>query len=86
MFRNLIKESRFELLPSEGSYFQVASFANISNESDIDFSKRLVKEHGVASIPMSVFNADGRDDKLIRFCFAKDTETLTQAAIKLCKI
>ena len=86
LFRNLIKESRFELLPSEGSYFQVASFANISDESDIDFSKRLVKEHGVASIPMSVFNADGRDDKLIRFCFAKDTETLTQAAIKLCKI
>jgi len=86
LFRNLIKESRFELLPSEGSYFQVASFANISDESDMDFSKRLVKEHGVASIPMSVFNADGRDDKLIRFCFAKDTETLTQAAIKLCKI
>ena len=86
LFRNLIKDSKFELLPSEGSYFQVASYASISNENDIDFTKRLVLEHGVATIPMSVFNADGRDDKLIRFCYAKDTETLTQAAIKLCKI
>jgi methionine aminotransferase len=86
LFRNLIKESRFELLPSEGSYFQVASYTSISTESDVDFTKRLVTEHGVATIPMSVFNADRRDDKLIRFCFAKDTETLTQAALKLCKI
>ena len=86
LFRNLIKDSRFELLPSEGSYFQVASYASISTESDVDFTKRLVTEHGVATIPMSVFNADGRDDKLIRFCFAKETETLTQAALKLCKI
>ena len=86
LFRNLIKDSRFELLPSEGSYFQVASYASISSENDVDFTKRLVEEYGVATIPMSVFNADGRDDKLIRFCFAKDTETLTQAALKLCKI
>lgn len=86
LFRNLLKDSRFEFLPSEGSYFQVASYAAISDENDIDFTKRLVLEHGVATIPMSVFNADGRDDKLIRFCFAKDTETLTQAALKLCKI
>jgi methionine aminotransferase len=86
LFRNLIKDSKFELLPSEGSYFQVASYASISKENDVDFTKRLVLEHGVATIPMSVFNADGRDDKLIRFCFAKDTETLTQAAIQLCKI
>jgi len=86
LFRSLLKESRFELLPSEGSYFQVASYANISSENDVDFAKRLVVEHGVATIPMSVFNADGRDNKLIRFCFAKDTETLIQAAEKLCKI
>jgi methionine aminotransferase len=86
LFRNLIKDSKFELLPSEGSYFQVASYASISNENDVDFTKRLVLEHGVATIPMSVFNADGRDNKLIRFCFAKDTDTLTQAALKLCKI
>lgn len=86
LFRNLIKESRFELLPSEGSYFQVASYAQISQEADTEFCKRLVSEHGVATIPLSVFNADGRDLKLIRFCFAKDTNTLTQAAERLCKI
>lgn len=85
-FRELMKSSRFELLPSEGSYFQVASYANISDESDVDFCKRLVLEHGVATIPLSVFNADGRDQKLIRFCFAKTDETLIQAAERLCKI
>lgn len=86
LFRHLIKNSRFELLPSEGTYFQVASYKNISNDSDIDFTQRLVKEFGVATIPMSVFNNDGKDDHLIRFCFAKDDETLRKAAIQLCKI
>lgn len=86
LFRNLIKESKFELLPSEGSYFQVVSFAAISNEADTDFCKRLVIEHGVAAIPLSVFNADKKDQKLIRFCFAKDSDTLKNAAEKLCKI
>jgi len=86
LFRTLLKDSRFKLLPSEGSYFQVASYASISEENDVDFTKRLVIEHGVATIPMSVFNANGRDDKLIRFCYAKDTETLTKAAERLCKI
>jgi methionine aminotransferase len=46
----------------------------------------MVKEYGVAAIPLSVFNADGHDRKLIRFCFAKTTDTLTQAAERLCKI
>ena len=86
LFSTLLKDSRFKLLPSEGSYFQVASYASISEENDVDFTKRLVVEHGVATIPMSVFNANGRDDKLIRFCYAKDTETLTKAAERLCKI
>ena len=86
LFRTLLKDSRFKLLPSEGSYFQVASYASISEENDVDFTKRLVVEHGVATIPMSVFNANGRDDKLIRFCYAKDNETLTKAAERLCKI
>lgn len=86
LFRNLIKESRFELLPSEGTYFQVVNYSKISDENDVEFSQRLVKEYGVASIPMSVFNASGKDDKLIRFCFAKDTDTLTKAAKLLCKI
>jgi methionine aminotransferase len=86
LFKNLMQKSRFKFLPSEGSYFQLASYGQISDEPDTVFCKRLVTEFGVATIPLSVFNADGRDQKLIRFCFAKDTETLTQAAGRLCKI
>jgi methionine aminotransferase len=86
LFRELLKPSRFKLLPSEGSYFQVASYKKISQDADVDFCKKLVLEHGVATIPLSVFNADGKDQKLIRFCFAKDTDTLTKAAEKLCRI
>ena len=86
LFQNLMKTSRFDFLPSEGSYFQVASYAKISQETDVEFTKRLVTEFGVATIPISVFNANQQDQQLIRFCFAKDSETLTQAAKRLCKI
>lgn len=86
MFRSKMANSRFELLPAEGSYFQVASYEVISNEPDVEFCKRMTKEYGVASIPMSVFNADLTDKKLIRFCYAKDDDTLTSATNRLCKI
>jgi methionine aminotransferase len=82
-FRNLIKSTRLTLLPCEGTYFQVASYANISDENDLDFTKRMVTEFGVATIPISTFYAHGNDHKCIRFCFAKDDETLRQAAIRL---
>lgn len=85
-FRAQLKDSRFKLLSSEGSYFQVASYQDISSESDVDFCKRITREFGVASIPLSVFNEDFKDQKLIRFCFAKDEDTLTKAAQRLCKI
>jgi methionine aminotransferase len=85
-FKKLMERSKFELLESEGTYFQLAKYCEISNEPDVDFCERLVKEFGVAAIPLSVFNADGKDLKLIRFCFAKDNITLEQAAEKLCKI
>ena len=85
-FRQLLKNSRFELMPCEGTYFQVASYSTISNESDVDFCKRLIIEHGVAAIPISTFYADGKDLKLIRFCFAKDNATLEAAAKRLCAI
>ncbi len=85
-FREGMKNSRFELLPCEGTYFQVASYSSISSENDINFTKRLITEFGVATIPLSVFNENGDDRKLIRFCFAKETETLTNAIDRLCKI
>lgn len=85
-FRKLLQTSRFELMPCEGTYFQVVSYASISNENDVDFCKRLITEYGVAAIPISTFYADGKDLKLIRFCFAKDNATLEEAAKRLCAI
>lgn len=85
-FRKKMKNSRFQLLPCEGTYFQVASYSKISTENDIDFAKRLIFEHGVATIPLSVFNANGEDRKILRFCFAKDELTMDKATEKLCKI
>lgn len=85
-FSELISGSRFELLPSEGSYFQTVKYDAISTESDIAFVERMVKEHGVAAIPFSAFYQDHFDNHTIRFCFAKDDETLEKAAEKLCRI
>ena len=85
-FRQLLTHSRFELMPCEGTYFQVVSYAAISNENDVDFCKRLVKEHGVAAIPNSTFYGNTKDLKLIRFCFAKSDDTLEAAAKKLIKL
>lgn len=82
-FQSLMKDTKLKLLPCEGTYFQVASYAAISEENDIDFTKRLVTELGVATIPISIFYANGDDHQCIRFCFAKDDETLTRAAERL---
>lgn len=83
VFRGLMQHTPLEWLPCEGSYFQVASYGHFSTESDRDFTKRLVAEFGVAAIPVSAFYTDGKDLKRIRFCFAKDEQTLSQAAERL---
>lgn len=85
-FKDLMAETPFEWLPCEGSYFQVASYGHFSDERDLDFTKRLVTDYGVAAIPVSAFYADGKDLKHIRFCFAKDDETLAKAAERLLKL
>lgn len=85
-FRNLMTETPFELLPCEGSYFQIASYKNISSENDIDFTKKLVTEFGVAAIPLSPFYADAKQTQCIRFCFAKEEETLKNAVERLQKL
>lgn len=86
LFAELMKDSRFKPLQSFGSYFQCYDYSEISNENDKEFAIRLTKESGVASIPVSAFYEDGRDDKVIRFCFAKKEETLMEAASRLIKI
>ena len=85
-FRSLLKESRFKLLPCHGSYFQCVSYNDISDEKDTDFSERLIREFGVASIPVSAFYQKGTDHKIIRFCFAKENTTLALAAEKLTNV
>ena len=79
LFLNLIKDSKFKFTPSKGTYFQVLDYSNITNENDVDFAKRLTIESGIASIPLSVFNSDGLDNKVLRFCFAKTDDTLKKA-------
>jgi methionine aminotransferase len=85
-FRAILQDSRFELLPSEGTYFQTAYYNEISNDNDIDFTKRLVQEYGIAAIPLSPFYANGTSLQCIRFCFAKENSTLEKAAELLRKL
>ena len=84
--RNLLAPTKFKYIPSSGSYFESYSYAAISNESDKLFAEKLVKEYGVAVIPMSAFYHDGTDHKVIRLCFAKKEATLDAAAACLQKI
>jgi methionine aminotransferase len=83
LFRQLLQDSRFELLPCEGSYFQTVSYAAISAEHDLDFTKKLVRDFGVAAIPLSPFYKDQKDSKCIRFCFAKEAATLVEATKRI---
>ena len=85
-FLDLIKESRFEFTPASGSYFQLLSYKNITDENDVELAKRWTKEKGIASVPISVFYPELTDNKVLRFCFAKENEVLEKAAEILCKI
>lgn len=85
-FAELLSPSRFSLSPSAGTYFQLADYSAISDEADVEFTRRMTIEKGVAAIPISVFYAIPPKQNLIRFCFAKNDSTLEQAAEILCKI
>ena len=82
-FKELMKQTRFEPLPSHGSYFQLYSYKNISDEKEYDMALRLIKECSVATIPVSSFYKTPEENNVLRFCFAKKEETLTAAAEKL---
>lgn len=85
-FSSLLMETRFKLLPCNGSYFQCVSYANLNEEKDTDMAIRLVKEYGVASIPVSAFYMKSTDHQVLRFCFAKKQETLEKAVERLMKL
>lgn len=85
-FLKSIANSRFKFTPSQGSFFQLLDYSEITDENDIKLNEKLIKDYKLAGIPMSVFNINERDDKVLRFCFAKKHETLEKASEILCKI
>ncbi|MBB6004880.1 methionine aminotransferase [Arcicella rosea] len=85
-FLTCIQDSRFTFTPAKGSFFQCVNYEKITQENDYDLAIRLTKEIGVASIPVSVFYHQKNDFKILRFCFAKDDETLERAGEKLSKL
>ena len=86
VFLESIAGSRFEFIPSKGSFFQNVSYANITDANDAEYAIQLTKTIGVASIPTSVFYHQKLDQKVLRFCFAKDDETLQKAGEILSKL
>jgi methionine aminotransferase len=85
-FIKLMLATKFTLQPSYGSYFICGTYEKISDEADKDFAIRITKEFGVATIPVSAFYQNGKDDKVLRFCFSKKEETLESAIERLVKI
>jgi methionine aminotransferase len=86
LFREGLKNTRFKLLPSEGSYFQCADISAVSDLHETEFCKWLTTEIGVAAIPLSAFYGNGFDQRVVRFCFAKRDETLSLALERLAKL
>lgn len=86
LFLDCLRGSRFTFAPAEGSFFQTVHYGAITDEPDYDLAVRLTKEIGVASIPVSVFYHQKTDHRILRFCFAKDDETLRVAAERLCRL
>jgi len=86
LFKKLLQGSNFTIKHTAGSYFQLLGYEKISEEKDTDFAIRLTKEHKIASIPTSVFYNRSIDNKVLRFCFAKENETLEKAAEILHKL
>ena len=83
LFRAGLAKTRFKLLPCEGTYFQCVDTSGINDMSEADFCQWLTTDVGVAAIPLSAFYRDGFDQQIVRFCFAKQTDTLAQALKKL---
>ena len=85
-FRLLMKETPFTCIPSHGSYFECYSYNGYSDEADMDLAIRLTKEYKIATIPVSAFYKNGEDNKVLRFCFAKNRTTLEKAVAGLNRI
>lgn len=82
-FRAMLEGSRLRPLPCGGTFFQLVDYSAVSDEPDEAFARRLTTEHGVAAIPLSPFLEAASPGPIVRFCFAKRTETLARAAERL---
>lgn len=85
-FLDAVSSSRFSYIPASGTYFQLLNYSRISDEDEMTFAQRLVKEHQIAAIPLSSFYGKPVNNQTLRFCFAKSAPTLEKAANILCKI
>ncbi|TDR40741.1 succinyldiaminopimelate aminotransferase /2-keto-4-methylthiobutyrate aminotransferase [Tahibacter aquaticus] len=85
-FRELLAPTKFQLLPVSGAYFQLVDYTALSDKDDLGFCEWLVREAGVAAIPVSAFYETAPDARIIRFCFAKSDATLAAAAERLAKL
>lgn len=86
LFNEALSGSRFSIRPSSGTYFQLLDYGAITQAPDSDLCEQWTRDHGVASIPISVFYHQPPQQNLLRFCFAKSDDVLLQAAEILCKI
>lgn len=86
LFRAGLSKTKFKLLPSQGSYFQCVDISEVSDLGEADFCQWLTREIGVAAIPLSAFYGDGFDQRIVRFCFAKQDATLLNALDRLAKL
>lgn len=82
-FQSLMSQTKFKPLPSFGSYFQLYSYEDLSNENEFHFAKKLTEKAGVAMIPVSAFYQNGIENQVLRFCFAKQEQTLEEAIARL---
>lgn len=86
LFRSLLEQTKFKLLPCKGSYFQCVTYGHFSDEEDTVLAKRLITAIGVASIPVSAFYIRNTDHRVLRFCFAKRQDTLEKSVERLMKL
>jgi methionine aminotransferase len=86
LFRDALAGSRFTLLPADGTYFQCVKYDAISALPEAEFAKWLTTEAKVAAIPVSAFYSQGKESGIVRFCFAKQDETLRLAGERLARL
>lgn len=86
LFRAGLARTRLRVMPSEGSFFQCVDISEVSDLPEVDFCQWLTREIGVAAIPLSSFYGNGFDQRVVRFCFAKQDDTLKQAIERLTRL